>query len=73
MELESFECKKNVGIIIDGKKYGFGIPKLEIDGWDIKIYVNKKSVYNFDKIEGTEDYNNPLELSKYENIKIIEE
>ena len=49
MKLESFEYKKNVGIIIDGKKYGFGIPKLEIDGWDIKIYVNKKFVYNFDK------------------------
>lgn len=77
MKLESFEYKKNVGIIIDGKKYGLGITKVEIDGLRIKIYINKgsiaKSFEEWLKEQELKDYNNPYDLIKYENIRIIEE
>lgn len=76
MKLEKFEYLENKGLIIDNKKYGTGITKIEIDGFDIKIHIHKDFVnkYNFDdSIEGLEDYNNPYDLIKYENIKIIEE
>ncbi len=76
-KLESFEYKEKEGIIIDGKKYGLGIAKVEIESFGIKIYINKGSIIeNFEewvKEQEWKDYNNPYDLIKYENIRIIEE
>ena len=61
-------------LLIDGDNYGCGITKLEIiDSNDIRVYTYKN--------EKNADYGNEIpenmhrvqELSKYENIKIIEE
>ena len=38
---EKLEYIRGQGIIIDNKKYGFGIGKVEIDGAIIKVYIHK--------------------------------
>ena len=72
MELENFEIKKDA-IIIDGKKYGACITKIEVDGFGINIYISR---FNFDEIKDMPEFadmNNPLELNKYNNVRIIKD
>lgn len=57
------------GLIIDRKKYGNGITKVEIVPKKIIIHCSELCK-NFEKIK-TKGMNNPLELIKYDNIKII--
>lgn len=75
MKADKIEFSKE-GLIIDGKKYGLGIIKIEIEGINIiKIYAREYK--NFEEMKKLypewDDMNNPIELSEYENIKIIEE
>lgn len=75
MKANKIEFSKD-GLIIDNKKYGLGITKVEIeDIRNIKIYI--RIMKNFEENKKLypewEDINNPLELRKYENIKLIEE
>jgi hypothetical protein len=74
MKIEKFEWSVN-GLIIDGKKYGACITKLEIDGGIIKLYISPMCKH-FDKLELEAPFNdmcNPQELIKYDNIRIIED
>ena len=76
-KIEKLEYIRGKGIIVDDKKYGLGISKVEIDGCKIKVYISKSIILkNFDKMikeEEWKDYNNPYDLIQYENIKIVEE
>lgn len=74
--IEKLEYIKGKGIIVDGKKYGIGISKVEIDGNRIKVYIGKSILKSFDEMikeKQFEDYDNPYDLIQYENIKIVEE
>lgn len=74
--IEKLEYIKGKGIIVDGKKYGLGISKVEIDGVKIRVYIGKSILKSFEEMikeKQWEDYNNPYDLIKYENINIIEE
>ena len=57
------------GLIIDRKKYGNSITKVELVPKKIIIHCSELCK-NFEKIK-TKGMNNPLELIKYDNIKII--
>ncbi len=73
MKIEKFEFNKD-GLLIGDKKYGLGIYKLEIEDIEtINVYISTFSCDNFDNIEGFEKYSNPRDLSKYENIHLIED
>lgn len=58
------------GLIIDRKTYGNGIIKVEIVNPKKIIIHCSELCKNFEKIK-TKGMNNPLELIKYDNIKII--
>lgn len=75
-KIEKLEYIRGKGIIIDNKKYGLGISKVEIDGCEIKVYIGKSILKSFDELikeKKWKDYNNPYDLIRYENIKIVEE
>ena len=68
--LEKIEFTKE-GLLIDNKKYGMGITKIEIESiYRINVYVspNYKSLDELTKEKG---YCNPEDLTKYKNIKLI--
>lgn len=74
MKIEKFEWSHD-GLIIDGKKYGACITKLELEGATIKLYISPlcKKFDEFKLEPPFDDMSNPQELIKYENIRIIED